>query len=403
MAGCTVCTVGLAGCGGLSGSGDETTAPGDSGGNGGDGGNGGNGGNGNGGTGNGNGGSDVTPDEGSVANAQSQFRDVELPVDDSELRRGAPKDGIPAITEPAFASQWEGNLAEDQTFTLNDGDDVIGVTRDGSARAYPLRILNWHEVVNDDFGGPLLVTFCPLCGSAINAVRKVNGEETTFGVSGFLFRNDLVMYDQATDSLWSQIMATAIQGELTGDTLQITPSTTTTWGEWRDAHPDTEVLLPPPKSGTITGARPRNYARNPYAGYENTDRIGIGGDNPDDRLDPKTRVIGVSADGVSRAYPKGDVESAGVVNDTVGDLPVVVTVSDGGTLVAYVRRLDGETVTFEREGSHLVADGSRFRPLDGVAIDGPHEGTRLEQANEVSPEFWFAWADFHPETEIWEP
>ncbi|WP_370515787.1 DUF3179 domain-containing protein [Halapricum sp. CBA1109] len=329
---------------------------------------------------------------------------MSLPVPESDLDRGAQKDGIPAITDPAFAADWSGVENRGESLELDDEDTVVGVARDGEARAYPLRILDWHEVVNDEFGGPLLVTFCPLCGSGMTAVRRVDGEVTTFGVSGLLFRSDLVMYDAATESLWSQIMATAIRGPRTGESLALVPSSLTTWGEWRTDHPRTRVLLPPPDSGTITDAPPRPYGRDPYVGYADSDRIGIGGgDNPDDRLAPKTTVVGVADGESARAYPLPRVQEMDVVNDTVGDLPVAVAATAAGTLVAYVRRLDGETVTVGRDGRYLTAEGSRFRVTDGVAVDGPHEGARLEQANSISPKFWFAWANFHPETDIWSP
>ncbi|WP_049968509.1 DUF3179 domain-containing protein [Haloferax prahovense] len=325
----------------------------------------------------------------------------ELPVPEDELRRGASKDAIPAITAPVFAADWSG--FDEVDATLDDGDEVVGVELDGIARAYPLAVLNWHEIVNDGFDGrPVVVTYCPLCGSAVVADRLAGGEPTYFGVSGLLWMSDLVMYDDRTNSLWSQVLATAIRGELTGETLSLLPSTSSTWGEWRAAHPETEVLVPPPVSGTIRGRQTRQYDVNPYASYQQSSAIGIGfNDAADDRLHPKTSVVGVAADGVARAYPLDAVERAGVVNDTVGDLPVVVAASAEGTLVAYVRRVDGEAVAFERDGSVLVAAGSRWNLLTGRALDGPHEGSVLTRANDRSPMFWFAWADFNPETEIY--
>ncbi|WP_058827843.1 DUF3179 domain-containing protein [Haloferax sp. Q22] len=325
----------------------------------------------------------------------------ELPVPEDELRRGASKDAIPAITAPVFGDDW--TVFDEVDATLADGDEVVGVELDGVARAYPLAILNWHEIVNDDFDGrPVVVTYCPLCGSAVVADRLAGGEPTYFGVSGLLWMSDLVMYDDRTNSLWSQVLATAIRGELTGETLSLLPSTISTWGEWRAAHPETEVLVPPPVSGTIRGRQTRRYDVNPYTSYQQSSAIGIGfNDAADDRLHPKTSVVGVAADGVARAYPLDAVESAGVVNDTVGDLPVVVAASAEGSLVAYVRRVDGETVEFGRDGSALVAAGSRWDLLTGRALDGPHEGAVLTRANDRSPMFWFAWADFNPETEIY--
>lgn len=318
----------------------------------------------------------------------------------SELQRGARKDAIPAITDPAFGDDW----ADVDAAALQDTNDVIGVVRDGEARAYPLRILNWHEVVNESFGGPLLVTYCPLCGSAVVAVREAGGETTRFGVSGLLHKNDLVMYDRATGSLWSQIEAQAINGELVGEKLQLVPSSFTTWGEWTAEYPDTGVMLPPPESGTITDAAPRDYDKDPYGGYEYSGRIGIGGSYDDDRLHPKATVLGVARDDEARAYPLDRVIGAGgVVNDEVGGTPVVVAVTGDrdGSLVGYERRVDGETLTFEKDGAVLVAGGSRWDPLTGRATDGPHEGATLAVANERSPMFFFAWLEFYPETTVY--
>lgn len=322
----------------------------------------------------------------------------------SALQRGAAKDAIPAITEPSFGSDW----ADADAAPLLDTNDVVGVVRDGEARAYPLRILNWHEIVNDEFGGPLLVTYCPLCGSAVTATREAAGEETVFGVSGLLYKNDLVMYDQATESLWSQIEARAIDGPLTGDRLDLVPSTLTDWEEWKATHPDTTVLLPPPRSFTITDAPPRDYDRDPYGGYDTNRRIGIGG-SYDGPLHPKTQVLGVVRGGVAKAYPLPAVlDAGGVVNDRVADTPVVVAVSrrDEGTLVGYERRVDGEPLTFawtgEGETARLVAGDSSWDPLTGSATDGPLAGTTLASASERSPLFFFAWQSFFPETTVYE-
>lgn len=318
----------------------------------------------------------------------------------SELQRGARKDAIPAITAPAFGEDW----SDADAAPLQETNDVIGVVRDGEARAYPLRILNWHEVVNESFGGPLLVTYCPLCGSAVAAVREAGGETTLFGVSGLLYKNDLVMYDRATDTLWSQIEAQAINGELVGETLQLVPSSFTTWGEWTTEYPDTDVLLPPPESGTITDAAPRDYDKDPYGGYEYSGRIGIGGSYDDDRLHPKATVLGVARDGEARAYPLDRViEAGGVVNDEVGGIPVVIAVTGerDGSLVGYERRVDGETLTFEKDGATLVAGGARWNPLTGRATDGSYEGATLTVANERSPMFFFAWLEFYPETTVY--
>lgn len=353
----------------------------------------------------------ASPRDGDSADSGEGASDApELPVPNSELTRGAPKDAIPAIVDPVFRADWSGvaytfrgpdNDIYEAEGRLADGNEIIGIRRDGEARAYPLRVLNWHEVVNDSLGGPMLVTYCPLCGSAMTAVREANGQETVFGVSGLLYKNDLVMYDEATGSLWSQIEARAIRGDLVGEPLRLVPSSLTTWGEWRAQFPDTKVLVPPPESGTVTGELSRNYNLNPYVTYEGSRRIGRDGRFDDDRLHPKTTVLGIEHDGVARAYPFDAVRAAGVVNDNVNGRPVVVAATEA-TIASYVRRIGGSSVTFARaDPKHLSASGSRWRIIDGVAVDGAHEGESLESANTTSPMFFFAWKAFAGETEVW--
>jgi hypothetical protein len=334
-----------------------------------------------------------------------------LPVPREELEYGASRDAIPAIVEPRFAPDWSDLETAVRPYDvefysrprLHDTDLVIGLVREGEARAYPLSILRWHEVVNDHFGGPILVTFCPLCGSGVSTSREVRGKSTVFGVSGLLWRSDLVMYDRRTESLWSQLIATAIRGPETGTELGFLPSSLTTWGEWRDAHPDTGILLPPPISDTVVGRTTRAYNRNPYAlVYDSSRQIGIGQEAfTDERLHPKEVVLGVRHDGVSRAYPLSVVKRRGVVNDEVAGLPVVLAVGPRDTVFGFVRRIEGRVLRFSTgDERHLLAGGSRWRVSTGLAVDGPFEGTRLRRANDRTPMFWFAWLDFYPETDV---
>jgi hypothetical protein len=332
-------------------------------------------------------------------------------VPESELVRGASKDGIPAIVDPVFGADWSGISFQARhelggTYTarprLADDTRVVGVERAGEARAYPLPVLDWHEVVNDDLSGPLLVTYCPLCGSAVSAVREVNGQETVFGVSGLLYKQDLVLYDALTDSLWSQIEARAIRGPKTGTSLDLVPSSLTTWKTWREEHPDTLVLRPPPESNTVSGrTATRNYDVPPYLGYAYTERIGIGGEYDDDRLHPKAQVVGVAADGVAKAYPLERVVRQGVVNDRVGDHPVVVTAVDDETLVAYDRRVGGRVRRFGRSGGELLAAGTRWDALSGAGLRGRYADVPLESVTDVSQLFFFAWLSFYPETQVY--
>ena len=344
---------------------------------------------------------------------------LELPVPEDELHVGAPRDSISAITEPAFGADWRGMELEvverlpagtdTVEFTieprLEADDPVIGVERDGVARAYPLRILNWHEVVNDDLGDPLLVTYCPLCGSGVVARREVEGVPTVFGVSGLLFRSNLVLYDRRTESLWSQLAATAIRGPMTGTELDQRPSTLTTWREWRRTHPDSPVLLPPPHSGIVGTDVARDYRVNPYFGYEDTARIGIGFNTfDDDRLHPKTQVIGVASAGEATAYPLPLVRRVRVINDTVGGRPVVIAAGPDDTLVAYDRRVGDETIRFApavRGRDRMRGGRTRWAITTGRALSGRHAGAALAPAAAGSPLFWFSWLDFHPDTTVY--
>jgi len=326
-----------------------------------------------------------------------------LPVPRSEMRQPLPPDAIPAIVDPVFAADWSGleAPADAERPLLPEGSAVVGVERGGRARAYPLRVLNWHEVVNDTLGGPLLVTYCPLCGSSITAERRVDGAETVFGVSGRLWREDLVMYDRRTESLWGQLLAAAISGPRTGERLTLVPSELTTWGEWQRRHPDTEVLLPPPHSNTVAGReRTFRYFDEKYS-YDGRQLIGYDYQS-EDGLFGRSMVVGVTHDGTARAYPFEAVAEAGVVTDRVAGLPVVVTTTPGGSMAAYVREVGGEVLSFTAaDRRHLRAGGSRFERATGTAVDGPLEGMTLDRANEKPPHFWTGWKNFNPDTEVY--
>jgi hypothetical protein len=247
---------------------------------------------------------------------------------------------------------------------LEPDDRIIGVVRAGDARAYPLKLRNWHEVVNDRLDGPLLVTYCPLCRSGLVAVRAIAGPKPRFGVCGELWRSNLVLYDALTDSRWSQVAATAIRCPLSGTTLTLLPSMITSWHAWRDDHPDTSVLLPPPASNTVNGRTSiRDYERVPYVRY-GTDRTNSPGSTfDDDRLHPKALVTGGTRNGQATADPLAELKRGGVVNNRVGGQPVVVAAAPGDELVAFDRRVDR---------SHCPSSaGSRSPPRRRLAVRSP--------------------------------
>lgn len=331
-------------------------------------------------------------------------------VPDEELSRAAPRDGIPAIVDPVFAPNWETGVAGEAVagMDLRPDDEVIGIERDGIARAYPLKLLRRHEVVNDTLGGPQLVTYCPVCDAGLVTDRTVAGQTRTFGVSGYLYRANLVLYDEESGSLWSQLGARAIQGPLTGTRLDRTGSAVTTWGDWQTETPETSVLVPPPASNTVVGPVSFNYSLEFYERRERiTDRYPDYGplgalEWTDTRLQRRTVVVGVDTDGGTRAYAKRDVGREGPINDIVGSVPVLVTATPDGRPRAYVRRVDGETLTVETdEAGELVAGGSRWSRIGGWALDGPHEGARLPVAPGRGPLYWAAWLAFNPDSTVY--
>jgi len=168
---------------------------------------------------------------------------------------GPPQDGIPALNYPSFVSAVEAGRL------LRASDIVLGVEFGATAKAYPVRILNWHEVVNDTVGRqPVLISWCPLCGSGIVFDPRIDGQTGTFGISGLLYKRNLLLYDHATESLWSQLGTIAVAGALAGTELHILPSTETTWTAWRNQHPQTLVL------SFMTGYK-RDYSADPYGNW----------------------------------------------------------------------------------------------------------------------------------------
>jgi hypothetical protein len=346
-----------------------------------------------------------------VPSALDRIDDPDLPpplVDPDEvISGGPPPDGIPPIDEPRF------QRAADVDW-LTDDEPVLAPAIGETARAYPVRIMIWHEIVNDTIDGrPVAVTYCPLCNSALAFDRQLGDRLLTFGTSGLLYRSDLVMYDRQTESLFSQIEGRAIAGVLAGEELDRVPVQTVTWAQWRQANPDGWVL------SRDTGAR-RDYGTNPYGGY---DRPGgnpflFQGD-PDPRRPAMERVAGLGASGDPVAVPLADLVETGVVELTVDGAPVVVWAVEGlrsplddrrveegrpvGATGAFDPVVDGQRLGFTRQGEHFIdeATGSRWNVL-GEAVDGPMAGKRLEPVEHLDT-FWFAWAAFHPTTRIADP
>lgn len=230
-----------------------------------------------------------------------------IPID--EIYDGGPgKDGIPAILHPEFIS------AENADRTLLKAKDrILGLVHLGEARAYPIKILNWHEIVNDRMG---VITYCPLCGTGMVFANQVKGRQLTFGVSGLLYQSDMLLYDHQTESLWSQIKSEAVTGRLTGTRLKLLPSMHTNWETWKAKYPETLVL------SDDTGYR-RNYDQDPYQGYEASERLMFGVNTKSRKYHPKEKVIGFELGNIFKAYPFSELEKVeSPVRDVVGKTSV---------------------------------------------------------------------------------
>ncbi len=274
-----------------------------------------------------------------------------IPVDEI-LKGGPPRDGIPSLDDPDF-------VAADDAVYLRGRDRVLGISINGIARAYPIRILNYHEIVNDVIGGTsVVVTYCPLCGSGTAFEAAINGRNHEFGVSGLLYNSDVLMYDRETKSLWSQLMVQAVTGSMKGTRLQQLPLSHTSWQEWVERHPETEVL------SNKTGYS-RNYRLDPYPNYGQDGRLYFPVAHSSDRYPRKELVMGLEIDGRFKAYPFTELKKG-------------------------ARRFDEEFADAEF-GVEFDAENQTARI---VKCDGSEIPTTMV--------FWFAWYAFHPETEVYE-
>lgn len=280
-----------------------------------------------------------------------EVSDASIPV--RQIKRGGPpRDGIPAINRPAFVSA--GNASN-----LSPKDRVLGLVVGGHARAYPIRILNWHELVNDRFGEQtVLISYCPLCGTGMAFSSNVQGQALTFGVSGLLYNSDVLFYDRQTQSLWSQLARRAVTGSMNGAALTQLPLQHTTWQRWRTEHPNTEVL-------SFDLGFDRDYVDSPYEGYEKTRRLffKVSGQRKTD-YHPKERVLGIDIDGATKAYPFAELRAfnRAEFGDKLHDQAITILWDE-----------ESETASAVDEQGQLLV---------------------------TTTAFWFAWVAFNPETAV---
>ena len=285
-------------------------------------------------------------------------------IDPSKIASGGPSKGgigidrgIPALAEEniKFVS------VEEADEWIEDNELVLALNYKGIERVYPLQILVWHEIANDNIAGePILITYCPLCGSGIAYERKIeiNGEkaETRFGTSGKLYNSNLVMYDEKTDTYWQQIDGKAIVGDLTGQELKEISIDTVVWRDWKSSHKNSEVL------SQETGFS-RRYGRDPYGNYYEDSFLIFDVENRDDRIHPKAVVFGIKVNDNYKAYKEDDLIKEKAIEDEIDGVRIRIERGDDG--VIKIENVEtGEEIVKERD-------------------------------------FWFAWYAFHPETKLY--
>lgn len=270
-----------------------------------------------------------------------------IPADEI-YQGGPPRDGIPALDKPKFISASKVGF-------LKKSDRVLGLKRNGKFKAYPISIMNWHEIVNDQMGHEkVVITYCPLCGTGVGFEAKSGQRLLTFGVSGLLYNSDVLLFDRETESLWSQIASKAIAGPMKKTPLTLIPLEHTTWGSWKQRYPNSLVL-------SIDTGHSRDYTRDPYAGYENSEGIYFPVAHRDPRYHPKERVLGIEINGKFKAYPFSELsQTNGAVKETF----------NGKALKIDYDAANQSARIFDKNGNELPS------------ITG----------------YWFAWYAFHPET-----
>lgn len=329
------------------------------------------------------------------------FESGRCSLDANFIKGVVPPGFIPALTLPVMVgadAPPSPSSAESASY-LSNSDRVLGIVLNGEARAYPHKVIEQHEIVNDRVGDTWVsVTFCPLTGSGLAFDPHIDGERLDLGVSGLLFANNLVMYDRVSGAIYGPQLS--VEGRcdvFRGESLAVFPVQEMSWGRWKHFHPDTRVIG--------VAASDDRYLESPYLGYDDIDNYDVWYPGPvDTSRPPKERVLAVRVGDGGRGYPFGELAALGetsVVNEVVGEIPTVILyeAAFGENAVAFDARVDGEALEWEVAGIGLWADlqtGSKWT-IDGVAFDGPLQGTVLEPRAEAYVAFWFAWRHFQPE------
>ena len=331
--------------------------------------------------------------------SNSNSADWSVPL--NEVRDGGPgKDGIPALENPEM-------ISADQADYILDTDLVIGYIHGGEVRAYPHKILDWHEIINDEIGGEkVAITYCPLTGTAIGWNRTYNGKSTTFGVSGLLYNSNLMPYDRTTNSTWTQQGLLSVNGTLRGTAASTFQVLETTWATWQTMYPQTKVV-------SLNTGHSRNYQQYPYGSYRETDGLIFSVSTLDDRLPQKERVHGVIVDGKVKVYRIKSFTSKSFIKENIhGEDIVVIGSTNLNFAVSFKQKeLHGEVLELVAvnkgdigtdNGPSIVLKDQFNNEWDlfGNAISGPDQGAEMEPTNSFIG-YWFSWAPFYPNPEIY--
>ncbi|NHJ48292.1 MAG: DUF3179 domain-containing protein, partial [Asgard group archaeon] len=303
-----------------------------------------------------------------------------------------PKDAIPPIYEPKF-------VKTNQVDYIDDEGLVASVTIDKETRAYPISFLDYHEIVNDVIGDThFAVSYCPLCASSLVFNRQItkNKPPTKFGVSGFLYQSDLLMFDHETESLWSQIEGESVYGEKMGRELELIPFQLMKWKDWKKVYPESKVL-------SLDTGYARDYLHFPYGEYNVMDKVFFPVKRKDEnnRLHPKTMVYGIEANGHAKVYPEDYILDQKIINDTVGKTPIVIITDEANGVLAFEADISDEKLIFERTETGLLDKSSRSKwDFTGKSTSGKFKGKKLKIRPDLLRMFYFAWVAFNPKVEV---
>ncbi|MEQ9289945.1 MAG: DUF3179 domain-containing protein [Cyclobacteriaceae bacterium] len=313
----------------------------------------------------------------------------------NEVRDGGPgKDGIPALTNPEF-------IDVGQATYLNDIDLVVGYKSGNEVRAYPHKIFDWHEIINDDLSGrKVAITHCPLTGTSLGWEREYDGKTTTFGVSGLLYNTNLMPYDRTTNSTWTQIGELCVNGELSGTMAETFQIFETEWGTWKTLYPETKVV------STNTG-HSRNYGQYPYGDYRTANGLIFSVSVDDNRLPQKERVHGIIIDKKVKVYRFNSMTQNPLITDTFqGQNLTIVGSPEKNFIISFKEKMIGSTVlsfnVINDFNSPIILEDQLGNKWDvfGHATSGPNAGEKLEPTNSFIGMF-FSWAPFYGLPEIY--